>query len=261
MHLSSGLAALAATTPGEGWVGSWSPGIGDPTVGGWIAVVAYFVTAVLCLRVYLKRAARKGQSSVPGVALVVLPWVLALLGRKRQLDRVPVQVRARALWLVLALLLFFLGINKQLDLQTIVTEVGRIVARSGGWYDRRRGVQIFFILTVLAAGLWGLRTVWLLARGNVVEMRAVLLGTILLVCFVVIRAASFHHVDILLGHEIAGVRLNWILELGGISIIALGAIFNGAFGNRRERRPTEGARTKGSPATTGSGPPVRRPPG
>jgi hypothetical protein len=75
----SGVTALAATTPQDGWIGSWSPGIGDPTVAGWITVFAYFAASLLCWRVYRNRLARAGSSSVPGFALVVLPWLLALL--------------------------------------------------------------------------------------------------------------------------------------------------------------------------------------
>src|SRR5689334_14562621 len=125
------VATLAATTPDDGWIGSWSPGIGDPTVAGWITVFAYFAASFLCWRVYRNRVARAGSSSVPGIALVALPWVLALLGRRRHLERVGVEVRARALWMGLTVLLLFLGINKQLDLQTVITEVGRMAAASG----------------------------------------------------------------------------------------------------------------------------------
>jgi len=255
----SGLTALAATTPDEGWIGSWSPGIGDPTVAGWITVFAYFTAALLCWRVYRNRLARAASSSVPGFALVLLPWVLALLGRKRQLDRVGVEVRARALWMGLTLLLLFLGVNKQLDLQTVVTEVGRMAASAGGWYEERRVVQLAFIALVIVAGAWGLRSVWLLARGNVTELRAVLLGTVFLLCFVAIRAASFHHVDLLLGHSVAGLRLNSILELGGIAIIAVGAIVNGA--GARRPAPRKAQAPAASAPTKAAAPTARRPRG
>ncbi len=41
--------------------------------------------------------------------------------------------------------------------------------------------------------------------------------------FVVIRAASFHHVDALLAARLGGVRWNWIFELSGISVVGLAA--------------------------------------
>ena len=53
--------------------------------------------------------------------------------------------------------------------------------------------------------------------------RLALLGAAFLGCFIVIRAVSFHHVDQLLGLEYSGLRVNWILELGGIGCIALAA--------------------------------------
>jgi hypothetical protein len=51
-----------------------------------------------------------------------------------------------------------LGVNKQLDLQSALTELGRILATDGGWYDSRHRVQRVFILAVgSAAVLVGLR--------------------------------------------------------------------------------------------------------
>jgi hypothetical protein len=41
--------------------------------------------------------------------------------------------------------------------------------------------------------------------------------------FVVIRAASFHHIDHLLGVRITLVPLNFILETGGIALTIAGA--------------------------------------
>jgi hypothetical protein len=51
---------------------------------------------------------------------------------------------------------------------------------------------------------------------------------VFLLSFVAIRAASFHHVDILLSAHLAGLKLNWILELGGIAFVAFGAYRSGA---------------------------------
>ena len=42
--------------------------------------------------------------------------------------------------------------------------------------------------------------------------------------FILIRAASFHHVDRMLGEQVMCLKMNWILELGGISLILLGAV-------------------------------------
>jgi hypothetical protein len=38
---------------------------------------------------------------------------------------------------------------------------------------------------------------------------------------VLIRAASFHHIDRLIGRTILGLKWNWVLEMGGITIVLL----------------------------------------
>ena len=57
---------------------------------------------------------------------------------------------------------------------------------------------------------------------------AALLGLGFVCVFVVVRAASFHHVDSLLGTWVFGVKMNWVLELPGPILVALVA--------RRRRR-------------------------
>ncbi len=55
------LAALAETLPyGNGWVGNWSPGIGDPTFVGWFTVVAYFDAALACWKARASAGAPSG---------------------------------------------------------------------------------------------------------------------------------------------------------------------------------------------------------
>lgn len=51
--------------------------------------------------------------------------------------------REQKLWLLIALMFIFLGINKQLDLQSALTEAGRILAIKQGWYAARRIVVVY----------------------------------------------------------------------------------------------------------------------
>ena len=132
-----------------GWVGAWSPGIGDPNVMGWITVVAYLTAAYLCFVVHRSWLASAGPA-VKG--RIWGPVALALLGQRRRLAALPEAVRMSALWKALAIGLLLLGINKQLDLQTALTEIGRILAAKQGWYERRQRVQIDFIIGVV---WWG----------------------------------------------------------------------------------------------------------
>jgi len=178
--------------------GHWRPGIGDPTAIGWLTVAAYLATSVLC-------------------------WQLA---RKTSNGYAPRQKTSTAEWRVWYFLAFFtlaLGINKQLDLQTWLTIFAKRLATSQGWYDRRRLVQEWFIAGIVGVSL--ILMLWLgwLSRGRWRHYILALVGAVFLTSFVVIRAASFHHVDHMLGWTLAGWRMNRLLELGGIGCIAVAA--------------------------------------
>lgn len=180
---------------GNGWIGSWSPGIGDPTFIGWLTVGFYVWAAWLCLQV------------------IRLEYDL-------KLGLAPTE---RQLWRMLVVGLVLLGINKQLDLQTALTEIGRKIARYQGWYEARREIQAEFI------GLIGLLAIVMcslfafLAHRAPMATRVALVGSVLLLAFVVVRAVSFHHVDQFIRHSVAGIRMNWILEIGGLLVIGIGA--------------------------------------
>jgi hypothetical protein len=203
----------------------WSPTIGDPTLMGWLTVLAYFVTAWLCLRAF--NTEKRGPK---GPYRQTIPALLRVL-RKSWPDP-PILARRAALWLFLAIVFVCLAINKQLDLQSLLTQVGRTLAHQQGWYDQRRLAQAILVGVVLIAGVAGLATLGWLVRGQLSDFRLPLAGLTFIVVFVVIRATSFYHVDRLIGFELRGVRMNWVLELTGIGIVAVGAI-------RRQRRGLE----------------------
>jgi hypothetical protein len=182
----------------------WRPGIGDPSVVGWLTVAGYFAAAALA-------------------------WGATI--RTRRIVGLP--RGSREIWALVAVLMLVLCINKQLDLQSLLTEVGRVVARRSGWYADRHAAQVRFIEVILVAAAAAalvsgvlFRRFW---RANVLLG----LGLALLVTFVAIRAISFHHVDLLIGTTIAGVRMNWLVELTGIVLIAAAAARAYPEGRRR----------------------------
>ena len=179
MTVSDLLACVSAT---------WSPTIGDPSVMGWVTVVAYVAAGGLA--------------------------ALACRGRSG---------RRRAFWLVLAVILLALALNKQLDLQSALTATGRCLAKAEGWYARRRPVQVAFIVFVIATGLLVAAILFRTMRRDLREVWLALIGIVFLLAFIAIRAAGFHHFDRVIGHAVGGVRVNWILELGGIAMIATNA--------------------------------------
>jgi hypothetical protein len=183
----------------------WRPGIGDPTIMGWLTVSGYFTAALLCWM-----SGRSDQRVHPQSGY-------------------PSQPR---LWFGLAILLALFGINKQLDLQTWFTLSLKSVARTEGWYDQRQVFQVLFIGVLAIAGIVGIVLLGILVRKNLRRASLALVGAVFLTSFVVIRAASFHHVDQMIGLRIGGIRLNCILELGGIMCVGLGA-----WRNWKSKRP------------------------
>lgn len=179
-------------------LGNWTPGIGDPSIAGWCTVAAYFGTSALCVR-----ALRRGGEP-------------------------------RLFWIGLATLMALLGINKQLDFQSLLTELARNAAHAGHWFQARRIVQAIFVAAVGLGGLFGAVLVLRFARAAPRPTRIAAIGTVILIGFVVIRAASFHHIDGLLGMRLGILRWNVWLELTGIAIIAAAA--TAAAGPFRPRR-------------------------
>lgn len=177
--------------------GRWQPGIGDPTPLGWATTIAFLVAALICFRTFL--TTRAIASVLPGS-------------------------KARPFfWLALAAMLLFLGINKQLDLQTWFTQVGKDAAKTQGWYGQRRVYQRYFIYGIAAGGVVMVGACFLLVRGAAYEHLLAVAGMGFLLGFVVIRAASLHHVDTLLRLHVGALRLNHLLENGGTVCVAIAA--------------------------------------
>jgi hypothetical protein len=142
--------------------------------------------------------------------------------------------RERRFWLCTALLLVLLGLNKQLDLQTFVTDAGRALARHEGWYAIRRPVQATFIVLLAAIAIACIFATWHWLRRSSAAVKAAVAGIVLLVAFVVIRAASFNHMDRWVTRTICGMRTGWWLELLALVVIGASAF---AYGNTGRRRP------------------------
>lgn len=164
----------------------WRPEIGDPSFMGWFTVVAYAIAALLAWR--------------------------AWAGRRQRI------------WLGVALLMALLCVNKQFDLQSLFTDIGRELSRHGGWYERRRDFQKWFVLGVVAGSL--LSGAWLAWRFRdfIRGHKLLAAGLLFLLTFVVVRAISFHHFDLFLKSRVVGMKMNWVLELGGIGLVGWAAL-------------------------------------
>lgn len=179
--------AFAATQDGH-----WHLGIGDPSISGWVITVVYLL-AVICT--YKQMVAAK----VGG-------------GDAR-------------FWLILTITLILLGINKQLDLQIWLTEVVRTDAQTHGWYAVRRLVQAAFVVFLGLSMLVALASLYLLSENSRWRRyKLVWIGMVLLCMFVLIRAATFHHVDIYINTHFSGFK--FLIETGALLLIILGTFFH-----------------------------------
>ena len=183
--------------------GRWTIGIGDASVVGWVTVAAYATAAWLAWR-NVGAARRSG---------------------------VPVDF-----WVALTLLMLALGLNKQLDLQSWFGQTGRDLALEQGWYEQRRVVQAVFI-ALLAAGAVAV-VVWARRQWHTLwhEYRAAFVGVCMLLFFIVVRAASFHHIDMILRSDLGATSLHRALEIVGVLVVAAGCAWWHAMHRRRVKR-------------------------
>ena len=183
----------------------WRPQIGDPHLMGWLTVAVYGIAALLAF--WSGRRLRTSGRAVP--------W------------------SERLFWPMLAVLMLALMVNKQLDLQSLLTAVGRCFAMADGWYADRRPVQRRFIEILALATCLGVLGLSVMLRRSLRRLWLVVLGVGAVCGFVLIRAVGFHYTDRLIGMVVAGWRMNWVLELGALSIVILGTLLAAtAYGRR-----------------------------
>jgi hypothetical protein len=171
---------------------SWRPSFGDPSLEGWAIVFLYVLAVLGC-------------------------WAAA-----HKLKRGTERNAEQWAWLAILLLMLALGINKQLDVQTALTELGRLTAQWQGWYEKRHIVQELFVLAVAIVCATAVVVLLYWTRRASTASAVAMVGASLLLAFVVVRGISFHHIDHFLGARIGGFKRHWILEVSGVFIV-LGA--------------------------------------
>ena len=173
--------------------GTWHAGIGDPTVLGWVTVLAYCIATLRC--------AFKASKS----------------------DKNEENYR---FWTYLAIFLLLLAINKQLDLQSWFTQVIRTLAQAQGWYENRKLLQLLFIAFLGIGMLLTLLSIRLYLVQSWHNYPMTWVGIVLLNTFILMRAASFSHIDRMIHYPVFGIKLNGVMEIGSIALIILGSYFN-----------------------------------
>ena len=82
--------------------------------------------------------------------------------------------------------------------------------------------MLFIFGLLLATAILAVVLFWSM-RHHVRTLWLAMLGLVFILLFVAVRAVGFHHFDALIRLEINNVRMNWVLELGGVTMIAANA--------------------------------------
>jgi hypothetical protein len=174
----------------------WHPQLDNPNVLGWSVVTFYGLAALACARAALLAQARRARGAADHAEM----------------------------WWALAAGLCFLGVNKQLNLQTLLLVLGRHLAAADGWYGQRRAVQLAFSL-LFGLGVCGL-LFWLQSRHPefVRSNPLVFRGALILGLFVALRSATINHASEWLGLRLEVKPWTWVLEIGGSVLIGVGAM-------------------------------------
>ena len=177
---------------------TWRPAIGDPEPIGWIITFSYLIAGGICVS-----AGRYQRAVSIRRGCIGYPWF----------------------WFGLAAFLFALGFNKQLDLQTLLMQIGRNIAKQGGWYSDRNSIKsvVVFGCAVITLPILFAWMCIICNRGRSYILSCI--GVLVLVVFIGLRALAFNpRVERLTHLPLIGSHLNTVLELGGAALVGLGAI-------------------------------------
>jgi hypothetical protein len=192
---------------------------GHLTALGWTMFALYLAAALLAFRV-----AASVRSRLPAVSRQPS-------ADSRQPSAVSRQwtLQTGRIWLWLGVVLAALGVNKPLDLQTRLIELGRQIAGKEHLLAYRAEFYALFFAGFLLAVIALLALVAFRWRGPIGRFGRQLPlaagGCALVGAYIVVRAASITHVDLMLGFDLEQRNpFLWLLEAGGLLLIIVGAL-------------------------------------
>ena len=173
---------------------------GDPTLMGWLTLVFYLIAAVgsLACALFAHRIFPKDNPRVHQI-----------------------------IWLGLTAFLVFLGINKQLDLQSWFTAVIKAIAWEQGWYEYGQRAQVLFLAGFGLVGVTAVAILGWLVRHSWRRYIFIFLGLLVILRFILVRIATFYAIPLPeLSQFTDGFRINGALEIIGAVVITLTALYN-----------------------------------
>ncbi|MCH2208677.1 MAG: hypothetical protein MK132_22790 [Lentisphaerales bacterium] len=170
----------------------WSLQVGDPTVSGWLITAAYIFVGLMSFKVF---SGSKGYD-----------------------------LQEYKVWFYLALMFFGLGMNKQLDLQTIISDVGRWVATRLNLMEYRhlfKRAFIFGLFVSLVSFVWYYR---IPLKSFIKKYRIVGFGSALVIFFIFARALSFHIFSIPFNEFLAHFEVYLVWEAIALTLTLVGVL-------------------------------------
>jgi hypothetical protein len=190
----------------------WRPEFGDPTLMGWLTTTAYALAALTAF--FAARRAGRAPGLPSG---------------------------SRFIWWLVMVLMLFLGSNKQLDLQALLNETGRLLSYQLGLYEQRRELQKWFMISLLAASSLGALSTLIFFRGFWKQHLLLAAGLLLSLTYVALRAATIEHLNSAIIPHLENPGPGGLLETGGIALILLAAFIDW-------RNPSKAAKPPWKPA-------------
>jgi len=139
-------------------------------------------------------------------------------------DKAETQSEIRQVWRLQAGVLLVLGLNKQLDLQTLLIGLGRQLALAAAWYEHRREIHIIFFTGLVAVLVLAMLKHSPALKRFAREHTLTAAGDALVGAYVLIRILSIDHVDNLLGFDLEKVPALSVVEILGLFLVTAGAI-------------------------------------
>jgi hypothetical protein len=147
-----------------------------------------------------------------GVAIIFSIYFIRVIGHSFH------NKEMRLLWICITILLTVLGLNKQLDLQTLLIIVGRSIAEAQGWGDYRRVVQALFTFMLGLGLVLSGAVVLFRVRRAIPTAWIEITGTMVLLGYTMIRAGAISHIGRAESIESVAIRIH-AFELFGVMII------------------------------------------
>ncbi|MGH7979411.1 MAG: hypothetical protein ACREE6_08545 [Limisphaerales bacterium] len=170
-----------------------------------------------------------GQLTALGWTMLALYVISALLAfRAASKCRSAGSVAMGRVWICLGVALGILGLNKQLDLQTLLIKMGRNLAIREHLFPHRMQLYAGFFLAFMLAMI-GVIVATTFRFSAQMKMFArqypfAACGCALICAYIVLRAAFIDNVNLMLNLAIKEIPFVWLLEAGGILLIAAQAL-------------------------------------